>query len=75
MTCRFCGFNLPEPKAAMRTLGRIAESMIGLPDYDYYVAHRLAQHPDQPIMTRPQFICERQDRRYGGGPGGTFKCC
>jgi uncharacterized short protein YbdD (DUF466 family) len=30
---------------------RTARLMIGVPDYDTYVAHRRANHPDQPIMT------------------------
>jgi len=37
--------------------------MIGVPDYDTYVAHRRANHPDQPIMTYVEFFRERQQAR------------
>jgi len=44
-----------ESASAMRAAGywstRTARLMIGVPDYETYVAHRQANHPDQPIMT------------------------
>ena len=44
-----------ESASAMRAAGywstRTARLMIGVPDYETYVAHRQATHPDQPIMT------------------------
>jgi uncharacterized short protein YbdD (DUF466 family) len=49
--------------------------MIGLPDYDRYVAHRLAVHPGERVMTYPEFFRERQDRRYGTKDGRTARCC
>ncbi len=30
---------------------RTARLMVGVPDYDNYVAHRKAHHPEEPIMT------------------------
>jgi uncharacterized short protein YbdD (DUF466 family) len=30
---------------------RTARLMIGVPDYETYVAHRRAKHPQEPIMT------------------------
>lgn len=54
---------------------RAARSMIGIPDYDTYVAHRKATHPDLPIMTYEEFFRERQDARYGFGKDGRFRCC
>lgn len=47
--------------------------MIGVPDYDNYVAHMQLNHPDQTPMTYEEFFKERQDARYGGK--GGFKCC
>ena len=48
--------------------------MVGVPDYDTYVAHRKARHPDEPIMSYEAFFRERQQARYGGkGKGGG--CC
>lgn len=54
---------------------RAARSMIGIPDYDTYVAHRKVTHPDLPIMTYEEFFRERQDARYGFGKDGRFRCC
>ena len=50
------------PEAAMRDnfrkvrivggwAAKAARLMVGVPDYETYVAHRRAKHPDQPIMT------------------------
>jgi uncharacterized short protein YbdD (DUF466 family) len=46
--------------------------MVGLPDYEGYVAHMRATHPDRPVMTYEEFFRERQNARYGSGAG---KCC
>jgi uncharacterized short protein YbdD (DUF466 family) len=48
--------------------------MMGLPDYDVYVSHREATHPDEPIMTYEEFFRERQEARYGGA-GKRGGCC
>jgi uncharacterized short protein YbdD (DUF466 family) len=49
--------------------------MIGVPDYETYVAHRQAKHPDQPIMTYVEFFRERQEARYAIGKGRFRACC
>ena len=49
--------------------------MVGMPNYDNYVAHVRATHPDGPVMTYEEFFRERQDARYGGGGRGGFRCC
>ncbi len=54
---------------------RTARLMIGIPDYETYVAHRKVTHPDQPIMSYEEFFRERQDARYSFGSGGRFRCC
>ena len=51
-----------------------ARLMVGVPNYETYVAHMAATHPDRPPMTRAEFFRDRQDARYGGGKGG-FRCC
>lgn len=59
-----------------RLLSRIRETfhlMVGIPDYDAYVAHRKATHPTEPVMTYAQFFRERQDARYGGK--SSPRCC
>lgn len=50
-----------------------ARLMVGLPDYDRYVAHRLAHHPGSVIMTRAEFVRDRLARRYEGR--GSGRCC
>ena len=55
---------------------RTARLMIGIPDYDTYVRHVRATHPDNPVMTYEEFFVERQNARYGVGKGGRmFRCC
>jgi uncharacterized short protein YbdD (DUF466 family) len=61
-------------RAATGTV-RTARLMVGIPDYDVYVAHRRANHPDQPIMTYEEFFVERQEARYAIGKGRFRGCC
>ncbi|VVD63316.1 YbdD/YjiX family protein [Pandoraea terrigena] len=56
-----------------RYLGQAMRLMVGLPDYETYVAHMQATHPDQPVMNYEAFFRERQEARYGGKRGG--RCC
>ncbi|ODP35393.1 YbdD/YjiX family protein [Pandoraea sp. ISTKB] len=56
-----------------RYLGQAMRLMVGLPDYETYVAHMEATHPDQPVMSYEAFFRERQEARYGGKNGG--RCC
>jgi uncharacterized short protein YbdD (DUF466 family) len=55
-------------------LGQTARLMIGLPDYDNYLNHMQATHPDLPVMSYEEFFRERQEARYGAN-GRTIKCC
>jgi uncharacterized short protein YbdD (DUF466 family) len=54
---------------------RTARLMIGVPDYETYVAHRRTNHPNQPIMTYVEFFRERQQARYSIGKGRFRGCC
>ncbi|VVD67777.1 hypothetical protein PHO31112_00447 [Pandoraea horticolens] len=56
-----------------RYLGQAMRLMVGLPDYETYVAHVRATHPDQEAMSYEAFFRERQEARYGGKSGG--RCC
>lgn len=49
--------------------------MVGVPDYERYVEHRRAEHPDEPVMSYPEFFRERQLARYGGTDGRIGRCC
>lgn len=57
----------------VHTLRRMARLMVGVPDYDDYVRHMAAHHPDRPVMDRKAFFRNRQEARYGGKNGG--RCC
>lgn len=57
-----------------RGVRRTAGAMIGQPDYDAYVAHAEATHPDQPPLDKVAFFRLHEQRRFGGGTGG-FRCC
>lgn len=54
---------------------RTARLMVGVPDYEAYVAHRKAQHPDGEVMSREDFFRERQLSRYGANGGKISRCC
>jgi uncharacterized short protein YbdD (DUF466 family) len=58
-----------------RQFRRTARLMIGVPDYETYVAHRNANHPGEPVMTYAEFFRERQDARYGAKGGKISRCC
>lgn len=57
------------------TLRRTAHLMVGLPDYDAYVAHCTTAHPEAPVMSRAAFVAERQEKRYAAKAGGAPRCC
>lgn len=57
---------------AGRYLGQSMRLMIGMPEYDVYVAHMKEAHPDKEIMSYEAFFRERQEARYGGK---INRCC
>lgn len=57
---------------AGRHLTQSLRLMVGVPDYDTYVAHVRRTHPDREPMSYEAFFRERQQARYGGGTG---RCC
>ena len=59
----------------MKRAAETARLMVGLPDYDRYLAHRRAAHPGEPAMSRAEFHRERTERRFGGGPDRISRCC
>lgn len=62
--------------ACRKRLREGARLMIGVPDYDTYVAHMREAHPDRPAMTYAEFFRERQAARYGEGTSTRgFRCC
>jgi uncharacterized short protein YbdD (DUF466 family) len=59
-------------RSAWHRLVTIGRRVLGVPDYDAYVAHLRAHHPDRAVPTKTAFFAERQRARYEGGGG---RCC
>jgi uncharacterized short protein YbdD (DUF466 family) len=50
----------------------VLRRIIGVPDYDRYVAHVHAHHPGAEPMSRDEFVRQRMIDKYSR-PGG--RCC
>ena len=50
----------------------VVRRVIGVPDYDLYVAHVRANHPDTEPLSREEFVQQRLMDRYNR-PGN--RCC
>jgi uncharacterized short protein YbdD (DUF466 family) len=74
MICRCFGRNL-DVSTLLKRAGETAHLMVGVPDYDAYVAHVRVTHPERVPMERDAFFRERQAARYGGAGRGGFRCC
>ncbi len=74
MICRCFGltFDSTVTRLAQRTRAA-AELVVGVPDYDAYLAHLAATHPGETAMSRKAFFRARQAARYGAG--GGLRCC
>ncbi|CAN5329524.1 hypothetical protein BH23GEM2_BH23GEM2_19340 [soil metagenome] len=53
-------------------LRRIANRILGVPDYEAYIAHSRAEHPRTVPLSRSEFMRQRLDARYSR-PGA--RCC
>jgi uncharacterized short protein YbdD (DUF466 family) len=58
-----------------KRLGECGHLMVGLPDYETYVAHIARAHPGQTPMTYKQFFRDRQAARFGDGGTRGMRCC
>ena len=56
----------------VRRAARLLRAVIGAPDYERYLAHVRACHPECTPMTRDEFARERLAARYDR-PGS--RCC
>jgi len=66
---------MPDLKMVLKRLQQTGRLMVGVPDYDHYVEHRRAHHPDLPVMSYEEFFRERQKSRYAGEDGKIGRCC
>jgi uncharacterized short protein YbdD (DUF466 family) len=63
---------IEEARTRLDRVACVVRRIIGVPDYDRYVAHVHAHHPDERPMEREEFIRQRQLDRYSR-PGS--RCC
>jgi uncharacterized short protein YbdD (DUF466 family) len=46
--------------------------VVGIPDYERYLAHHAEHHPGEPALSREAFVAQAIDRKYcRNGP----RCC
>ncbi|HMD59330.1 MAG TPA: YbdD/YjiX family protein [Steroidobacteraceae bacterium] len=58
--------------ARAQAIRQTCRRLLGIPDYDGYLAHRQQQHPGQAVLSEREFHAEAIDRKYGAaGP----RCC
>ena len=63
---------LASVRDSMRRVAAVVRRIIGVPDYDTYVAHMSARHPDAVPLTAREFEITRMNDRYSR-PGS--RCC
>jgi uncharacterized short protein YbdD (DUF466 family) len=66
---------LAQARLVCDAVARTARLMVGLPDYDAYVAHRECNHPGEPVMSYEDFFRDRQQARYAFEKGRFRGCC
>lgn len=58
--------------ARLRRVATVVRTIVGAPDYDRYVAHMRAHHPDCEVASLDEFMRQRMESRYSR-PGS--RCC
>ena len=61
-----------EARERVERAANILRRIIGVPDYDRYVSHMHAHHPECTLMSREEFTRQRMVDRYSR-PGS--RCC
>lgn len=59
-------------RARVERVAKVIRRIIGVPDYDAYLAHVNAHHPGCTPMSREEFTQQRMNDRYSR-PGN--RCC
>lgn len=51
---------------------KVFQTVVGVPDYERYVAHQKEHHPENEPLSQQQFFLEFLNKKYeSGGP----RCC
>lgn len=61
-------------KAILRRTAETLRLMVGVGDYDRYLEHVRAHHPELPPMTRAEFFRHCQAARYPSKDGQIKRC-
>jgi len=56
----------------LAAVGRALRAIVGVPDYERYLAHMRERHPDEVPLPRAEFLRRRMEERYNK-PGS--RCC
>ena len=62
----------PSVRALRSRIVAIARALLGVPDYERYLAHHALHHPDSLLLSRAEFFALRQSARFGRG---ASRCC
>ena len=56
----------------MRGFCSACRQVLGMPDYERYLAHAAQLHPGEPVLSRGEFCAREFERKYGKGGA---RCC
>jgi uncharacterized short protein YbdD (DUF466 family) len=59
-------------KETLGAAASVCRAVLGVPDYERYLAHVRVHHPDETPLSREEFFARRQTDRYER-PGS--RCC
>ncbi|HXX85559.1 MAG TPA: YbdD/YjiX family protein [Casimicrobiaceae bacterium] len=66
------GARSAEPRGGLHALRQACRQIVGIPDYERYLAHMAEHHPGEPVLSRKEYFVRAIDRKYGrSGP----RCC
>jgi uncharacterized short protein YbdD (DUF466 family) len=63
----------PSARRGLRSFLRTLRQIVGAPDYERYLEHQAARHPECAPLTPREYYAEFVTRRFGGG--GPTRCC
>jgi uncharacterized short protein YbdD (DUF466 family) len=63
---------IAQMRESLRRAAMVVRRVVGAPDYDRYLAHVQACHPERPPLSRHEFERERVENKYNK-PGN--RCC
>ena len=56
----------------LRSVRQVCRQIFGMPDYERYLAHAAARHPERPVLSRGAYCARAIEHKYGkSGP----RCC